>query len=106
MFTIYKKSTGTFHVHNYINTISFLLSPKTLSNVSYFNRFVKSDRAVLLMNLCVALIIAYALFLGGVARADNQVSHLFVPTVMHDGLLNGPLFLESMYPGICLVTDF
>ena len=36
-------------------------------------RIVKSDRAIILLNLCVALLIALSLFLGGVGRADNEV---------------------------------
>ena len=36
-------------------------------------RLVKSDRAALLMNLCVALIISYVLFLVGIDRAESEV---------------------------------
>ena len=38
---------------------------------------MKSDRAIILMNLCIALLIALALFLGGVGRTDNEVLHIF-----------------------------
>lgn len=53
-----------------------------LDNVLILNlsvlRFVKSDRAVLLLNLCAALIIAYIIFLAGVDRVENQVSILLL----------------------------
>ena len=41
--------------------------------VFIFFRVVKSDRAIILLNLCIALIIGYALFLGGVSQADQKV---------------------------------
>ena len=43
----------------------------------HFCRVVKSDRAIILMNLCVALLIALALFLAGVGRTDNEVVYQF-----------------------------
>ena len=40
-------------------------------------RIVKSDRAIILLNLCIALLIALALFLAGVGRTDNEVLYTF-----------------------------
>ena len=37
-------------------------------------RYVKSDRSVLLVNLCVVLALAYVTFLAGVNRVENEVS--------------------------------
>lgn len=42
-------------------------------SVSFF-RYVKSDRAVILINLSVALIISYAVFIAGVDRTENKVT--------------------------------
>jgi len=39
----------------------------------FIERAVKGDRAVLLINLCSALLVAYVLFLVGVDRTENQV---------------------------------
>ncbi|XP_052791525.1 adhesion G protein-coupled receptor L3-like [Mya arenaria] len=38
----------------------------------YLWRYMKSDRAKILMNLSVALIISYAIFIGGVDRTENK----------------------------------
>ncbi|KAH3725557.1 hypothetical protein DPMN_051402, partial [Dreissena polymorpha] len=46
-------------------------------------RYVKSDRAVLLLSLCVALIISYALFLGGVDRVANEVTCAVISALLH-----------------------
>ena len=37
-------------------------------------RYVKSDRSVLLVNLCIVLILAYVTFLAGVNRVEHEVS--------------------------------
>ena len=41
-------------------------------------RYVKSDRAVILINLCIALIISYAIFIVGVDRTENEVRLFFI----------------------------
>ncbi|KAH3725486.1 hypothetical protein DPMN_051330 [Dreissena polymorpha] len=46
-------------------------------------RYVKSDRAVLLLSLCVALIISYALFLGGVDRVANEAACTVISALLH-----------------------
>ena len=40
----------------------------------YVDRYVKSDRSVLLVNLCIVLILAYVTFLAGVNRVEHKVS--------------------------------
>ncbi|XP_053382040.1 CUB and sushi domain-containing protein 1-like [Mercenaria mercenaria] len=42
-----------------------------LVHVALWN-YVKSDKVVLLINLSIALVISYAVFLGGVDRTDNE----------------------------------
>ena len=39
----------------------------------YDFRYLKSDRATILVNLCIALILSYILFLAGVTQTANQV---------------------------------
>ncbi|XP_060579946.1 cadherin EGF LAG seven-pass G-type receptor 1-like isoform X3 [Ruditapes philippinarum] len=46
-------------------------------------RFVKSDRAVLLLNLCAALIISYIVFLAGVDRVENKDVCTAVSALLH-----------------------
>lgn len=40
-----------------------------------FLRYVKSDRSVLLVHMCVVLVLAYVTFLAGVNRVENEVRH-------------------------------
>ncbi|XP_052810253.1 uncharacterized protein LOC128238399 isoform X3 [Mya arenaria] len=46
-------------------------------------RYVKSDRAVLLLNLCASLIISYILFLAGVGRSENQTVCTVISALLH-----------------------
>jgi len=38
--------------------------------------YLKSDQAVLLLNLCVALFVSYIIFLAGVDRTESKVGCL------------------------------
>ncbi|KAL3883250.1 hypothetical protein ACJMK2_029533 [Sinanodonta woodiana] len=46
-------------------------------------RYVKSDRTTLLMNLCLALIISYVIFLAGVDRTENKNACTAVAALLH-----------------------
>ncbi|KAL4232620.1 hypothetical protein ACF0H5_007310 [Mactra antiquata] len=46
-------------------------------------RYVKSDRAILLLNLCVALIISYIVFLAGVNRVENTTLCTVISAMLH-----------------------
>ncbi|KAK3581721.1 hypothetical protein CHS0354_023408 [Potamilus streckersoni] len=46
-------------------------------------RYVKSDRTSLLMNLCLALIISYVIFLAGVDRTENKNACTAVAALLH-----------------------
>ncbi|XP_071115253.1 uncharacterized protein [Haliotis cracherodii] len=46
-------------------------------------RYVKSDRAIILINLCFALIIAYSIFLGGVTQTENQAVCTAISALLH-----------------------
>lgn len=41
-------------------------------------RYVKSDQAVLIMNICVTLTIAMAVFVVGVDKTSNQVEIIVI----------------------------
>ena len=42
--------------------------------LSIFLRYVKSDRVVILINICIALTVSYIIFLAGVNQTQNKVS--------------------------------
>ncbi|KAH3770064.1 hypothetical protein DPMN_171344 [Dreissena polymorpha] len=46
-------------------------------------RYVRSDRFVVLLNLILALIISYAIFIGGVNRTENKVVCTVVAASLH-----------------------
>ncbi|VDI07819.1 Hypothetical predicted protein [Mytilus galloprovincialis] len=48
---------------------------------------LKKDKAIILVNLCVALIISYILFLVGITRTDNKVYIVAVPCESFDLLI-------------------
>ena len=50
------------------------MSVVTMVFTHYVDRYVKSDRSVLLVNLCIVLILAYVTFLAGVNRVEYKVS--------------------------------
>jgi hypothetical protein len=39
---------------------------------------IRRDKAIILINLCVALILSYILFLAGVTQTDNKVTMINV----------------------------
>lgn len=41
--------------------------------LNYFWRYVRNDRTKALMNLCVALVLSYIIFLAGITRTENKV---------------------------------
>ncbi|XP_055954631.1 uncharacterized protein LOC126812386 [Patella vulgata] len=49
----------------------------------YLWRYVKSDKAIILMNLCVTLIISYVLFIGGVNQTENKDVCTAVSALLH-----------------------
>jgi len=62
--------------HRTLQTRNMSVSGIRLMVIIHFpDRYVKSDRAVLLINLCVALILAYVIFLAGVDRTENEVRY-------------------------------
>ena len=42
-------------------------------------RYVRSDRVVILMNLCLALTVSYIIFLAGVNQTQNKVGIYDIP---------------------------
>ncbi|KAH3729503.1 hypothetical protein DPMN_055475 [Dreissena polymorpha] len=46
-------------------------------------RYVRSDRSVVLVNLILALIISYAIFLGGVDRTENKIACTVIAAALH-----------------------
>ena len=40
----------------------------------FYCRYLKSDRVVILINLCLALTVSYIIFLSGVDRTENKVN--------------------------------
>lgn len=53
-------------------SVSLLALVLTIAAHVVLWRYVKSDRVILLINLSVALVISYAIFLGGVDRTENK----------------------------------
>ena len=47
-----------------------------MCHLFYFS-YMKSDRVIILLNLCTALIVSYVIFLAGVDRTENKVSLCF-----------------------------
>ncbi|CAC5408850.1 unnamed protein product [Mytilus coruscus] len=46
-------------------------------------RYVRNDRTKTLMNLCVALVLSYVIFLAGIARTENKVVCSAIAVVLH-----------------------
>ncbi|XP_053393402.1 adhesion G protein-coupled receptor L2-like [Mercenaria mercenaria] len=53
-------------------SVSMLCLVVTVLTHLFYWRYVKSDRVKILMNLCIALLVSYGVFLGGVDRTSNQ----------------------------------
>ncbi|KAK0069952.1 adhesion G protein-coupled receptor E2, partial [Biomphalaria pfeifferi] len=53
----------------------------------YFWRYVKNERSVLLVNLCVCMLISYLVFLLGIDKTDNQILCQFVGIFLHYSFL-------------------
>ncbi|XP_052793457.1 adhesion G protein-coupled receptor L3-like isoform X2 [Mya arenaria] len=66
-------------------SISILGLVVTVALHIYFHRHMKTDkkRIVVLMNLSTALIISYALFLGGVERTENMAFCTAIAALLH-----------------------
>ncbi|KAJ8315270.1 hypothetical protein KUTeg_007420 [Tegillarca granosa] len=63
--------------------LSILFLIITVGVYAAFWRYIKSDRAIILMNLCVALILAYAVFLAGVNRTENKDICTAIAALLH-----------------------
>ena len=54
--------------------IRLIYFPLKIINIKMYDfRYLKSDRATILVNLCIALILSYILFMAGVTQTENQV---------------------------------
>ncbi|KAK6990654.1 adhesion G protein-coupled receptor E2 [Biomphalaria glabrata] len=53
----------------------------------YFWRYVKNERSVLLLNLCVCMLISYLVFLLGIDKTDNQILCQFIGIFLHYSFL-------------------
>lgn len=62
-------------------------------------RYVKSDRSVVLVNLCVVLLLAYVVFLAGVSRTENEIACKVVSALLHY------LFLVVFFLMLCEGLD-
>lgn len=49
----------------------------------YLWKALRNDRTSLLMNLCIALLLSYVIFLAGVDRTESQVSCVIVAALLH-----------------------
>ena len=57
-------------------TISYLVENNVTNETGLLNsdsRLLRTDRVILLMNLCGALLIGYIIFLSGVTQTGNKV---------------------------------
>ncbi|XP_046546561.1 uncharacterized protein LOC124256630 isoform X2 [Haliotis rubra] len=63
--------------------ISIFFLVLTICIYCFLWRYVKSDRAIILINLCFALIIAYSIFLGGVTQTENQAVCTAISALLH-----------------------
>ncbi|KAL5012481.1 hypothetical protein ScPMuIL_011032 [Solemya velum] len=63
--------------------ISLLCLLVTMGTHIYLWRYVKSDRTIILMNLCVALIAAYLLFVAGIDRTENKDVCTAIAALLH-----------------------
>ncbi|KAL5009618.1 hypothetical protein ScPMuIL_011923 [Solemya velum] len=63
--------------------ISLLCLFMTIGTHMFLWRYVKSDRTIILMNLCVALIAAYLLFVAGVNRTENKDVCTAIAALLH-----------------------
>ncbi|XP_067675273.1 uncharacterized protein [Haliotis asinina] len=63
--------------------ISIFFLVLTICIYCFLWRYVKSDRAIILINLCFALIIAYCIFLGGVTQTENQAVCTAISALLH-----------------------
>lgn len=46
-------------------------------------RFIKSDQSIMMLNLCAAMVIAYAVFISAVERTENEVFYLNRKNIIH-----------------------
>ncbi|XP_070189464.1 adhesion G protein-coupled receptor B1-like [Littorina saxatilis] len=64
-------------------SISIFCLILTLAIYFIFWRYVKSDRSVLLVHMCVVLVLAYVTFLAGVNRVENEIVCTVVAGLLH-----------------------
>ncbi|XP_052804695.1 adhesion G protein-coupled receptor L3-like [Mya arenaria] len=64
-------------------SISILGMILTISSYAYFWRAVRSNRSIILLNLCTVLLQAYALFLAGVDKTSQHVLCTSISVLLH-----------------------
>ncbi|CAL1538584.1 unnamed protein product [Lymnaea stagnalis] len=64
-------------------SISLFFLCLTVTVYSVMWRYVKSDRSVLHINLCVCLMLGYTVFLGGISRTEHRVACAVAAALLH-----------------------
>ncbi|XP_069102977.1 adhesion G protein-coupled receptor B1-like isoform X2 [Argopecten irradians] len=64
-------------------SLSILSTAITMVVYALLWRYIKNDRSVLVLNMCVAVTAGYALFLGGLDRTDDNVLCTVVAALLH-----------------------
>ena len=81
-------------VATHITAVTFWISVGT---IYVYYRYLKSDRVVILINICIALTVSYVIFLSGVNQTQVKVSTvkfvLKATCIKQLHLLKGCLFL-------------
>ncbi|XP_052218375.1 adhesion G protein-coupled receptor L3-like [Dreissena polymorpha] len=66
-------------------------------------RYVQSDRSVMLLNLIVALVVSYAIFIGGIDRTENKIVCMVAAAALH--YIYSAVFCLMLAEGIGIAID-
>ncbi|XP_055886850.1 adhesion G protein-coupled receptor E5-like isoform X2 [Biomphalaria glabrata] len=81
-------------------SVSILCLIITIVVYLYLWRYVKSERSVLLVNLCVCMLISYLVFLVGIDKTNDQNLCQFIAIFLHYSLLC--VFFNFLSQGLAL----
>ncbi|XP_041353851.1 adhesion G protein-coupled receptor L2-like isoform X2 [Gigantopelta aegis] len=88
--------------------VSILCLSVTIASYLFLWRYVKSDPAIILINLCTAMIIAHSLFVFGADRTENKTECTVIAVLMHYFFLVGfaLMLVEGIDVLLSVITVF
>nr|XP_022287642.1 uncharacterized protein LOC111100229 isoform X1 [Crassostrea virginica]XP_022287725.1 uncharacterized protein LOC111100229 isoform X1 [Crassostrea virginica] len=76
-----KQSLKTMSLVGVILSIAFTVLTFTIYILTW--RFIKSDQSIMMLNLCAAMVIAYAVFISAVERTENEKVCIAITAILH-----------------------